>query len=180
MLKDNRSTLDYSHLLRRSQQLFSTSVGGKLRLALLADVSTQRLASLIRVLFADNGIDVEIYEAGFDTIELEAYDVDSRLYSFNPQVVVILQTVVKLKLGYYVFSGARQEFHLIMADRIEGVWKAIFSRIQPHVVQSTFMVPYDRPFGNFGGKQLDQLQAVTMELNREICRRASKSAGVLL
>jgi len=71
MLKDDTSELDYYALLKKAKRLQSGS-GQKLKLALLADVSTQHLVPLLRVLFANSGFDVEIYEAGFDTIQLEA------------------------------------------------------------------------------------------------------------
>ncbi len=42
------------------------ATGRSSKLALLADVSTQHLVPVLRVLFGRNGTDIEIYEAGFD------------------------------------------------------------------------------------------------------------------
>ena len=114
MLKPNRAGLDYYELVRKAKRLPGGN-GPKLRVALLADVSTQHLVPLLRALFADNGFDAEIYEAGFDTVQLEAFNPQSGLYTFAPQVVVVLQSVMKLKQLYYdsVLFSAEDLRHLI-------------------------------------------------------------------
>src|ERR1700733_8974950 len=96
MLKNDRSGLDYYALVKQAKRLVPGQ-GEKLKLALLADVSTQHLIPLLRVLFAEAGVEVEIYEGGYDTIQLDAYNPASELYSFKPQIVVILQSLMKLK-----------------------------------------------------------------------------------
>ena len=68
MLKSDRSELDYFALMKRARGLPS-SANRQLRVAILADVSTQHLSPLLRALFASNGVEVEIYEAGFDAIK---------------------------------------------------------------------------------------------------------------
>src|SRR4051812_12249026 len=109
MLKNDRSELHYAHLVRNAKRLGPVA-GVKLKVALLADVSTQHLAPLLRVLFASNGVDAEIYEAGFDTVETETLNPRSELYAFAPDALVILQSVMKLKSGFYHAAGRRSDF----------------------------------------------------------------------
>ena len=177
MLKNDRAELNYSQLVKRARRL-QPGDGQKLKLALLADVSTQHLVPLLRVLFADNGVGVEIYEAGFDTVELEAYDAASGLYAFQPQMVVILQSIMKLKGRFYDDAETRGNFGQVQADKIEAVWKAIQARMPAVILQSTFVMPYERPFGNYGRKVADDLQGAVAELNREIGLRARQHASV--
>src|ERR1700690_1201927 len=104
MLKPDRSELDYLALVRKAKRL-SQPAGQCTKLALLGDVSTQHLVPLLRALFASNGLQAEVYEAGFDTVELEALNPASGLYSFGAQVVVILQSTMKLKSAYFSSAG---------------------------------------------------------------------------
>jgi FkbH-like protein len=179
MLKNDRSELDYTQLLKRAKGL-RLEQGQKIKLALLADVSTQHMVPLLRVLFASHGVDIEIYEAGYDTVELEAYNPASELYAFQPQIVVILQSVMKLKGRFYDAPGNGDSFSQAQADKIEAVWKAIQERMPAVILQSTFVLPYERPFGNYGRKVADDLQGAVSELNREICLRARLHPSVFI
>ncbi|PWU14625.1 MAG: FkbH domain-containing protein [Verrucomicrobia bacterium] len=179
MLKHDRSELDYGQLVKKARRLGPGS-GPKLKLALLADVSTQHLTPLLRVLFASNGVDVEIYEAGFDTVEVESLDPNSGLYAFGPQVIVILQSIMKLKSNFYQGQEDRRSFAQAKAGAIEAVWSAIRVRSTAVIVQSTFVLPYERTSGNFGRVTGDSLLDSVEELNREICRHASQHPSVLI
>lgn len=179
MLKNDRSELNYSQLVKKARRLVPGQ-GQKLKVALLADVSTQHLVPLLRALFASNGVEAQVYEAGYDTVELEAYNPASGLYAFEPQLVVILQSLAKLKAAYYDFPGDRATFSQVQAEKAEAVWKAIQSRTRAQVVQSTFVLPYERPFGNYGLKVADTLQGAVSELNRELCLRARSFPSVVI
>jgi len=178
MLKNDRSELNYSELVRKARRL--TVQGEKLTMALLADVSTQHLVPLLRALFASNGVDVEIYEAGYDTIELEAYNPTSGLYAFQPQVVVILQSLGKLKSAYYDYLGERGSFSQKRAEKIEAIWRAIHAQLPVQIIQSTFVMPYERPFGNYGLNVPDTLYNAVSEINRELSLRARTLPGIVL
>src|SRR6187397_188733 len=179
MLKGDRSGLDYFQLIKTAKRLVP-GAGQPLRLALLADVSTQHLVIVLRVLFAQNGVDVEIYEAGYDTVELEAHNPASGLYEFRPQLVAIIQSVQKLKAIYYSFPGDRASVSQVWADRIEGVWNAIQERSHASIAQSTFVLPYERPYGNYGLKVADTLQGAVSELNRGLVLRARRHPSVFM
>ena len=179
MLKNDRSELDYAQLVKKAK---SARPGNacKLKMGLLADVSTQHLVPLLKAIFAGNGVDLELYEGGFDAIELEAYNAESGLYRFQPQMVVILQSAMKLKAHFYDFHGDRAAFSKIEADKIEGVWKAIQARIHAPVIQSTFVLPPERAFGNYGLKVADTLQGAISDVNRELSLRARSMPSVFL
>ncbi len=70
------------------------------------------------------------------TVELEAYDSNSGLFRFEPQVVVILQSLTKLKPAYYDFPGDQSGFSKTQANRLEGVWKAIQAGCSASIIQS--------------------------------------------
>jgi FkbH-like protein len=179
MLKNDKSELNYAQLVKKARRLDTASYG-KLKVALLADVSTQHLTPLLRVLFASHGVDAQIYEAGYDTVEVEALNPGSNLYAFEPQVIVILRSIMRLKGCFYHASGNRGSFMQAQADGIEAVWSAIRTRTPAVILQSTFVLPYERPFGNFGRLVDDDLGGAVGELNREICLRARRHASVFI
>src|SRR5580698_5399872 len=104
MLKNDRSELNYSALLKTARRQ-APATGQSVRVALLSDASTQHIVPLLKALFAGNGFDAEIYEAGYDAIQLEAYNPGSDLYAFQPRIVAILQSTVKTKEKFYGFAG---------------------------------------------------------------------------
>jgi FkbH-like protein len=179
MHRNDRTELVYPELVKKARKL-APLAGPKHKIALLADVSTQHLTPLLRVLFADAGVNAEIYEAGFDTVEAEALNPGSELYQFAPQTIVILQSIMKLKGSFYHGAGRRSTFVSDHAGGIEAVWTAIRAHSQAVIIQSTFAPPYERPFGNFGRLVEDDLGGTVAEVNREICRRARKHRSVLI
>jgi FkbH-like protein len=179
VLKLTLPRLDYFALTKRARHL-SLPEGREFRVALLGDVSTQHLVPLLEVLIADSGFRPQIYEAGFDTVELEVLNPDSELYAFAPQLIVILQGVGKLRALYYDYPGDRHHFVRDRAEAAEAIWKALRSRTGASVVQSTFVLPYERPFGNYGLLMPDTLHGAVAQLNQEIKVRAREYDAVLL
>jgi FkbH-like protein len=171
--------LNYQVLVKQAKRLAPDS-GTPLRLALLADVSTQHLVPILRVLFARSLISVAIYEAGFDTIQAEVYDPASALYSFEAQVVVILQSVSGLRARYYHHQGDVSDFVESEVEACSRLWETLQSRLPVPVIQSTFVLPYERPYGNFGVKVPDTLLSATAAINRELCMKVRSFPSVFI
>ena len=112
----NLRNLDYFQLLKESGRGTSKSSHKAIRLALLADCATQHFVPLLRALFNREGIRAELYEGGFDAIELEARNPQAGLYEFQPDVVVILNSVQMLRDRYHQFLYVNHCF----PDRDEG------------------------------------------------------------
>jgi FkbH-like protein len=173
------ANLDYFELLKEAKRL-QPGKGKPLRLALLADVSTQHLVPVLKALFARAGVDVDIYEAGFDTVQLEALNPRSGLYSGDPQLVVILQSIMNLRGRYYQFGGEAGDFIRAEVDGVVRSWEAIQSQLAIPVIQSTYVLPYERPFGNFGAKIAATVHSAAAEINREIGIRARSFPSVFV
>jgi len=177
MLKNDSSHLDYGGLVKVARRMSPSSTGT--RIAILADVSTQHLVPVLRACFHLSGLAVQIHEGDYDTIEVEAFDPSSSLYGFQPEFVCILQSTEHLKRSYYDDPGNRSAFAAERAGRIEAVWRAIIDRSGARVIQSTFVIPMERPFGNYGLKVGEMLQQTVADVNREMTIRAAGIPGVL-
>jgi FkbH-like protein len=178
MLKQDRSELDYFKLIKRAR--IAAHAGQSLRLALLSDASTQHLVPLLKALFASNGVDAMIYEGSFGAIELEAYNPASGLYQFQPELVLVIQSLGKARSAYYGFPGDQAQFPAHMAETVENLWRTLQEHSSAKIIQTTFILPYERPFGNFGLKVPGTIQGAFTELNRELALRSRAYPNVLL
>jgi len=147
---------------------------------LLSDAATQRLVPILRTLFARQGVDAEIYEGPFDAIELEVYDRNSGLYKFQPQVVMVLNCVQALRAVFLRPETDAVSFVDATSKRIARIWEAIQTNIPATIIQSNFVLPYERFFGNFDQKVPESLSATVAAVNSSIAQEARSRGSVLL
>src|SRR5690348_8116536 len=138
-------TLDYLVLLKEARALALPPGAKTVRVALLADFATQTMVPLLRALFARNGVAVEIYEAGYDSIDTEILDPGSDLYVFQPRFVVILPASEKLKARLYN-AADRSDFADQTVSRLAGLWDALKQAGQATVIQGNYVLPSERAF----------------------------------
>jgi FkbH-like protein len=172
MSKQSLAGLDYFKLIKASKKLGAPSqtTGKEFKVALLGDCATQQLTALLRVLLHQRGVHAVIYEAGFDTIELEVQNPDSELYRFSPNAVVLVNTLVPLKTRYFARDD-KKSFAAETVERMKGVWDALAQRTDAIIVQTNFVEPYERVFGNFDhkveGSWLDAVQTINRKISEE-------------
>jgi FkbH-like protein len=178
-MKHAMLSLDYFALAKEAKALNTTEVAKVIRIALLSDCATQHLASIMRAIAARNNVQAEVYEGNYDGIDLEILDQNSALYAFNPQYVVILLSSEKLKAHLYT-SGARRAFADETVSRLANLWSAFGAHSQAIIIQSTFVLPSDRAFGNYELKVADSVGSIFTEINYRLAVRARESKNVLL
>ncbi len=69
----------------------------RLRVAVLGDSATQLFCQAVRGQGYDAGLDLEIYEAGYDQIDREVLDPNSALRSASADFVILFHSVQRLK-----------------------------------------------------------------------------------
>ena len=89
---------DFSQLKKNLKREFSNLK--LLKLAILGDTATQFLTQALRGMGFDSGFNLEIWEADFNQIERQVYDLSSEFYEFKPEIVIVFQSSHKL-LGKY-------------------------------------------------------------------------------
>ena len=172
--------MDYASLLRASRRLDPAATSQKIRIALLSDAATQQFVPLLRALFHRNGVDASLYEGPFDGIQLEVVDPHSGLYRFQPDVIVVLNSVQALRASFGKRTGDASAFLDEMARSMVGVWDALQSHSTATLVQSNFVMPYERYFGNFDQKVAGSFYSVVAALNAYIGQQARARAAVLV
>jgi FkbH-like protein len=172
------SHLDYFALVREHRRL---DAKGKtpIKVAVLAEFASQKYCEMLRVLFARSGFDAQLYEADYDTIELEAFNAESGLYAFGPDVVLVVPSTNALRYKYFQDTDAREDFADRVAARFANVWSAIGSRTKAQIVQGNYTMPYERQFGNFDWKVPTSFYFQAQRLNTRLAELA-RSTNVLL
>jgi FkbH-like protein len=178
-MKHAMLSLDYFALAKEAKALNISGTAKAIRIALLADCATQHLADIMRAIAARNNVQAEVYEGNYDGVDLEILDPNSALYAFNPQYVIILLSSEKLKAHLYA-SGDRRSFADETISRLEDLWSAFRAQSQATIIQSTFVLPSERAFGNYELKVADSVGSIFTEINYRLSVKARDAKNVLL
>lgn len=168
MLKTRPSDLDYLKLIQKSPHPNESTSHKKVKISILADCTVQYLATILQNLLLINGFETVIYEGIFGSIEQEVYEPSSQFNSFESEVVVILNSVQSLRAKFYGFTGDRINFESDMYDSITSLWKKVSHNTNVIIIQSTFVPPYERFYGNYDSKAPNSLGSVINSLNNRI------------
>lgn len=172
--------LDYFSLIKEARALKSPPDSKPTRIALLSDAATQQLVPILRALFHRNYVAVEIYEGAFDAIELEAYNPNSAFYQFQPEIVVILNAVQSLRSRFYGRTGDELGWFAAEQQRTICIWDKMRENSTALVIQSNFVLPLERFFGNFDQKIEPSFYSLVQKLNTHIAREAASRRNVLI
>lgn len=173
-----RGKLDYFQLLAESRRPTQSDCK-RLRIALLADCATQQLAQLLRALFSHRKMAAEIYEGPFAAIELEVRNPYSGLYEFQPDAVVILNSVQHLRDTFYE-RAEDEDFGARALREIASVWDLVRRHSRATLIQSTFVSPAESFFGNFELKADESLGSIVSTLNSALVSQSRSRSSVLL
>jgi FkbH-like protein len=180
MQPETNSTLDYFSLLSEAKRAQSDPNLPEIRIALLGDAATQQFVPLLKALLRRAGFNSVVYEGPFAGIELDVYDSDSPLYRFQPDFIALLNSTQALRVQYYGRTESASEFLQQIVAQLERIWSAIQARSTALILQSNYVLPLERLFGNFDQKVADSLYSVTAAVNVQIVERARTHAGVFV
>jgi FkbH-like protein len=124
-------------------------------------------------------VGAEIYEAPFDGLELEIYNPASGLYQFKPDFVVVLNAVQALRAGFLTRPGDAVSFAEETVARMTKIWDGIHSHLTATLIQSNFVLPYERFFGNFD-QTTESFYSTVGALNAKLVEASRSRGGVLI
>lgn len=160
----------FSELIKYSKN-FSGSVC--LKLAVLGDSATQHLSMAIKGYGNLENFPVEVYDADYNQIELQAFDENSELYRFKPDAVLLFMCRQKL-FEKYCESDNKELFAESVMNEISVIQEKIYHNSEATVIQFTFENDNDMVFGNFGLKikksfayQINKLNMLLMDYAAE-------------
>lgn len=142
------------------------------RLAVLGDCATQHMAIALRGYGAEMGLNFHIFDADYNQIDTQIMDLNSELYAFDPEYILIQMCSEKLFERFCATPlPQRSQFAQRTLEQIEQNWEQATKRTKAHaLVQFDFVELNDAVFGSFGSKveisflyQLRKLNLMMME-----------------
>lgn len=147
------------------------------RVAVLGSYTTNQFTELLRLAAMRYGVWIETYEAGFDQYQQEVLDEGSRLYEFDPDIVVF--AVHDRALHLPEVSGDPQRDVTAEADRWEMLWTTVRQRSGASVLQHNFAVRRDRVYGNVAATLPGIRSSMIRTLNRRLGERRDSGVGIV-
>lgn len=137
--------------------------------SLLGNHATQFLAKGIEGYGVEHQLDIDLYEAEYDLIDIQIFNPDSELYEKASEFVIITKSELKLLKAYYKTPSAEKPF---FAEKIVEEFRSyidtINSRQQSKIIISNFIELPDMVFNNFGNNTKHswtyQVRAVNFKL----------------
>lgn len=153
--------VDFVQLLKLAKK--NSSKGG-FRLAVLGDSATQYLSVAISGYGIFDGFPVEVYDADYDQIELQAFDDESELYKFEPDAILIYMCRQKL-YEKYCECNYKENFADAVMNNISALQEKLYHNSKASIIQFTFENDNDMAFGNYGMKLRGSYAYQTAKLN---------------
>lgn len=170
---------DFSQLKKNLKKDFSSLI--TVKVAILGDTSTQFLVQALKGLGYDSGFNLQIWEADFNQIERQVYDLSSELYEFKPEMVIVFQSSHKF-LGKY--NKIKPEQHNSFAkselESIENIYTSLTNNLNAKIIYYNYTEIDDSVFGNFANKTESSFLFQLRKLNYELMVLASKNSNFLV
>jgi len=152
-----------------------------IKVAILGDTATQFLTQALKGLGYDNNINLEIWEADFNQIERQVFDLSSELYEFKPEIIIVFQSSHKLLSKY---NKIKPNQHVSFATNelvlIENIYSNLTNNLDSKVIYYNFTEIDDSIFGNHANKTESSFLFQLRKLNYELMSLASKKAKLYL
>jgi FkbH-like protein len=151
----------------------------KLKVAILADSSTQYLAQSIRGVGYDKKLNIEVWEGEYNAIDLTISDPGSELYEFKPDFTIVFLSSQKLKKKFYE-TGSNPHFFENITDYLKNIVSTVSSHIKTTFLVFNFPDGFDSIFGNFSGKLNNSFSYQQKKINLELMHWAQSDAAISL
>ena len=152
-----------------------------IKLAVLGDTSTQFLTEGLRGMGFDHGFDLKIWEADFNQIERQVYDLSSDFYEFKPEMVIVFRSSHKFLAKY---NKSKPDHHKLLAnnelDTVESIYSNITNNLEAKVIYYNYTEIDDSIFGNYACKTESSFLFQLRKLNYELMVMATNKPNLYL
>jgi FkbH-like protein len=151
----------------------------KIKVAILADSSTQYLTQAIRALGYSYKLNIEIWEADYDSIDLTISDKESGLFHFKPDFTIVFLSVHTLKKQFYK-GGSNADFHGNVLSYLKNIQSTVASIIKTNLLIFNFPDTLDPVLGHYSGSVASSLSYQLRRTNLELMDWAQSNNSVFL
>ena len=171
--------MNFSYLKKNLKKDFSNCK--KIKIAFLADSSSQFICQAIRGMAFEFGIDLNIFESDFNQIGNQIYDKNSELYEFNPEIVIIFQSAHKLLLKYN--KSNNEEMYSLASNELNGIqnyFNTLLQQLNAKVIYYNYTEIDDAVFGNFANNTESSFLFQIRKLNYELMQMSVRNPNFYL
>ena len=149
----------------------------QIKVALVGDTATQFLATAIRGIGIDYGINIDLYEAEYNQVERQFMDPTSELYQFEADYIVVFQSTHKWNEHYALLNTEQQE-HLA-DDRLDFV-QMICQQTKARIIYLNYPEIDDAVFGSYANKVTTSFIYQTRKFNYELMNLAQQIQNLFI
>ena len=149
------------------------------RAAVLGFSTTQYYTAVLRGLGKATGFPIATYEPEYNTVHQTVLDDASQLYEFKPDFVVFLTAVQALR-NTLLSTDLESRGRVAEAEvaQLESLIQRVAGIEGVTVVVNEFVVPYERPWGNFSARVEGSTAGLVRRVNDRLRAVAENNANV--
>jgi FkbH-like protein len=147
------------------------------KLAVLGSYTTSQLVDMLELVAANRGVDLDIYEAGYQQYMQEILDDRSGLWGFDPDFVLLAVHEADLELPE--LTSEPSDAVDAEVERWASIWDAVTSRSRAKVIQTNFVARPEDPFGHFSARMSGSRRSMVEAVNRRLGIEAGDAVTIL-
>jgi FkbH-like protein len=152
-----------------------------IKVAILGDSVTQLLTQAIKGYGYEVGINFEIFEADYNQIERQVFDMSSDLYQFKPEFVIIFHSTQKLIKSFYKLSNQeKSKFSDKQIEEVANIYNIITSNQSCKIIYFNFPEINDNVFGNYSNKTDISFVYQTRKINYKLMNLSQKIKNLFI
>ncbi len=143
----------------------------EIRVAVLGNHTTTFFSKALKNQLTVAGFDAQIYESDYDQIDITIIDAASGLYDFDPEVVVIFESALKLKDKFYAVDDNqhRAQFYTEVSDAVRNRISLIrANNSRAKIIYFTYELLDDHVYGNLFSKIPHSFYKQVWKINTDI------------
>lgn len=151
------------------------------KLAVLGDCSTQYMSLSFQGYAKEKGYCLDVYDLGYDQIELQLLDIQSELHSYKADYILIYMCTEKLYEKFcYTDFNEKSRFAEMQYEVIRKNWILEDEIGKSIIIQTVFPEIDDRVFGNYAGKTKNSFIYQLRKLNLLLMEESQRYKNVYL
>lgn len=172
--------MDISMLIKKSRKLKNND-NAKLKIAILSSYSIQFFVFVIRYLLLEEGIEANIYEGEYDGIAMDILDDNSPLYSFHPDIVIILPHYTDIKEYPPLFCDKQiqQSYVDNQVCYYTSIWNKLSKLENCYILQANYVTPNVTQLGNIEASYSFSKSSYIKQLNNALVESRSSNVSFI-
>ena len=154
---------------------------GTTNIALLCDTASQFLHLAIKGTGLCSNVSFKIWEADYNQIDHEVFNIDSNLYSSPHDYIIVLRSTEHLLNAFYKTElSARSSFADTQIEYLQSLLNQITSKCKSKIILNTYFELNDAVFGNYSTKVKSSFLYQVRLLNVALMKLAEENKNLYL